>query len=302
MPRYNSETAATDSMTYGPYTQPAGARFGWQSRARELWILAGLVAAGVGAGGLVVTGAPVIGLRWPAWVPAVGTAILAFPALEERARAWAQLSRDLPANDDGNRWPLWLPALGAVILTPPAIGSGWPWWLPPVAAVCFAGLAFAAASVYLVNDDRRLLWAIAPAQEEPQVTRIVDAPRFVYVNKNAPKGPALPPGHDLPELPSMEERKAQARTVRLWCFIRGAMATGDPSWETWQKATFPDGSKMGKDEWREHCELLLRANCATRAYSTAPIQFTATLPEIRACLRNVLALPSGEEASQEKAS
>ena len=50
--------------------------------------------------------------------------------------------------------------LGRLALSIPlAVWQRWPWWVPPVAAVALACLAFGVATVLLVLNHRRLLWA-----------------------------------------------------------------------------------------------------------------------------------------------
>lgn len=52
-------------------------------------------------------------------------------------------------------------AVGTVTLAiPAAIWTGAPWWAPPAAALAIGGVTFAASSVALVTDHRRLLWAL----------------------------------------------------------------------------------------------------------------------------------------------
>lgn len=51
--------------------------------------------------------------------------------------------------------------IGTVTLAiPVTIWAAWPWWAPPAAALAIGGVTFAASSVALVTDHRRLLWAI----------------------------------------------------------------------------------------------------------------------------------------------
>lgn len=290
MSRYSFDAPAVE---YGPYHTAVGApgaRFGWQSRASELWLQAGLVAAGVGVGAFVGLCVLVAGVRWGWRVAALGTLILALPNI---AALLAALMRPtgVEQDDDDTHWPLWIPIAGAAILALPALPVAWPWWSPIMGGLAAGGLAFGVAAVWVVVDDRRLLWFIAPPSPEPPVqpVPVIDT-RLVYTNT----GPRLTGKPELPlpdGIPSPAEREQARYLANLRAYVIHVYSTGDASWRTAERLTLPSGDRISRNDWQQWCDLLVRAGLARRPYDRAALQITSTYADARRALRELLVEP-----------
>lgn len=169
------------------------------------------------------------------------------------------------------------------LLVPLTIWQCWPWWMPPAAATALACLAFGVATVLLVLDHRRLLWAWEEAMrfdldgdgvvgepgEEEEAALTPEEPRFAYVND-----------------PYRRRRVLAGRDFRF--FLREAYDGRGTMWRAWDGVVLPSGRRVTRPLWEEYTERLLKAGLAVREYPTASLRLVSDYREALEAFRELL--------------
>jgi hypothetical protein len=161
---------------------------------------------------------------------------------------------------------------------PFTVWRSWPWWAPPAAALTAGGVAFTVASLALVRDHRRLLWALHRLEDRLDVDLDRDGEigtpgeeierRLIYVRD-----------------PGRQRRQEQTRDFRYW--LKGAYNGRGTTWRAWRGQDLPSGREVTRPTWERYTERLLRAGLARRPYDTAPLELESDLRDALEAFREL---------------